>query len=341
MHENANLAFQRNETNTLINTILDVQPRSTARGAGKSNDEIVSELATSILSKLPDKLDMDTASETLFSKDSKGRVNSLTTVLGQEVDRFNNLLTVLKVSLETLNKAIAGFVVMSEEMERIYKSFLNNQVPSLWAGAAYPSLKPLGSWVKDLVLRTAFIDAWIRRGQPKSFWISGFFFPQGFLTGTLQNHARKYNLPIDELSFHFTVLPCYRDQAVVIEALKTIQFGQQLPMDIQLPTPEDGVLVHGMYMDASRWDDEDMVVEDALPRQMNPILPVVHFEPHQNYYPSQALYQAPLYKTGARAGTLSTTGHSTNFVVTVLLPSKRPSDYWISKGSALLCQLNE
>uniref|UniRef100_A0A8C5LU47 Dynein axonemal heavy chain 6 n=1 Tax=Leptobrachium leishanense TaxID=445787 RepID=A0A8C5LU47_9ANUR len=308
MHENANLAFQRKETSTLINTILDVQPRSAARGAGKSNDEIVSELATSILSKLPDKLDMEAASEILFMKDSKGRVNSLTTVLGQEVDRFNNLLKVVKNSLETLNKAIAGFVVMSEEMESIYKSFLNNQVPSLWADAAYPSLKPLGSWVKDLMLRTAFIDAWIRIGQPKSFWISGFFFPQGFLTGTLQNHARKYNLPIDELNFHYNVLPYYRDQGAVIEALKTIQFGEELPMDAQLPSPEDGVLVHGMYMDASRWDDEDMVIEDALPRQMNPMLPVVHFEPRQNYQPSNTLYQAPLYKTGSRAGTLSTTG---------------------------------
>ncbi|XP_075717900.1 dynein axonemal heavy chain 6 [Rhinoderma darwinii] len=341
MHENANLAFQRTETSTLINTILDVQPRSTSRGAGKSNDEIVSELAASILSKLPDKLDMEAASEMLFTKDSKGRVSSLTTVLGQEVDRFNNLLKVLKSSLETLNKAIAGFVVMSEEMERIYKSFLNNQVPTLWADAAYPSLKPLGSWVKDLVLRTSFIDAWIRQDQPKSFWISGFFFPQGFLTGILQNHARKYNLPIDELSFHYNILPCYRDQAAVIEAIKTMKFGEELPMDKELPSPENGVLVHGLFMDASRWDDENMVIEDALPRQLNPMLPVVHFEPQQIYHPSSTLYQAPLYKTGARAGTLSTTGHSTNFVVTVLLPSKRPSDYWISKGSALLCQLNE
>ncbi|XP_040273964.1 dynein heavy chain 6, axonemal [Bufo bufo] len=341
MHENANLAFQRKETSTLISTILDVQPRSTSRGAGKSNDEIVSELAASILSKLPDKLDMEIASEVLFAKDSKGRVSSLTTVLGQEVDRFNNLLKVLKNSLETLNKAIAGFVVMSEEMERIYKSFLNNQVPILWSDAAYPSLKPLGSWVKDLLLRTSFIDAWIRQGQPKSFWISGFFFPQGFLTGVLQNHARKYNLPIDELSFHYSVLPCYRDQAAVIEAIKNMKFGEELPMDKELPTPEDGVFVHGMFMDASRWDDEKMVIEDALPRQMNSMLPVVHFEPRRNYHPSPKLYQAPLYKTGARAGTLSTTGHSTNFVVTVFLPSERPSDYWISKGAALLCQLND
>ncbi|CAL8388758.1 unnamed protein product [Arctogadus glacialis] len=112
-------------------------------------------------------------------------------------------------------------------------------------------------------------------------------------------------------------------------------------MDEELPAPEDGVLVHGMFMDACRWDDVAMAMEDALPREMNPPLPVVHFEPRLNYDPEPALYQSPLYKTSARAGTLSTTGHSTNFVVTVLLPTSRPSDYWISKASALLCQLNE
>lgn len=67
-------------------------------------------------------------------------------------------------------------------------------------------------------------------------------------------------------------------------------------------------MVHGMFMDASRWDDEDMVIEDAFHREMNPMLPVVHFEPQQNYVPDGSLYHAPLYKTSARAGTLSTTG---------------------------------
>ncbi|CAK7297493.1 Dynein axonemal heavy chain 6 [Vulpes lagopus] len=318
MHENANLVFQYKETNTLINTILEVQPRSSSGGEGKSNDEIVQELVASVQTRVPETLEMETASESLFVKDPQGRLNSLTTVLGQEVDRFN------RTSLETLNKAIAGLVVMSEEMEKVYNSFLNNQVPSLWSSTAYPSLKPLGSWVKDLILRTAFVDIYC-----------------GFLTGTLQNHARKYNLPIDELSFNYNIIPTYRDQAAVIEAARTVQFGQELPMDLELPSPEDGVLVHGMFMDASRWDNVEMVIEDALPGQMNPMLPVVHFEPRQNYVPNPTLYHSPLYKTGARAGTLSTTGHSTNFVVTVLLPSKRSKDYWIAKGSALLCQLNE
>uniref|UniRef100_A0A8C5D5F3 Uncharacterized protein n=1 Tax=Gouania willdenowi TaxID=441366 RepID=A0A8C5D5F3_GOUWI len=56
MHENANQAFQRQETTTLINTILEVNPRSSASLGEKSNDDIVSELAELILTKLPGRL---------------------------------------------------------------------------------------------------------------------------------------------------------------------------------------------------------------------------------------------------------------------------------------------
>ena len=49
--------------------------------------------------------------------------------------------------------------------------------------------------------------------------------------GVLQNHARRYNLPIDELDFRFNVVPTYRDQVAVCDALRTQPNSAKLDMD--------------------------------------------------------------------------------------------------------------
>lgn len=71
-----------------------------------------------------------------------------------------------------------------------------------------------------LLLIDCFFKVWVKWGQPNSFWLSGFFFPQGFMTGCLQTHARKYSTPIDELKVDFSVMKIYIDQEDVERAHK-------------------------------------------------------------------------------------------------------------------------
>uniref|UniRef100_A0A8C0G4N8 Dynein heavy chain C-terminal domain-containing protein n=1 Tax=Chelonoidis abingdonii TaxID=106734 RepID=A0A8C0G4N8_CHEAB len=52
-------------------------------------------------------------------------------------------------------------------------------------------------------------------------------------------------------------------------------------------------------------------------------------------------YECPLYRTPQRAGILLSTGLSTNFVTTVSLPTKRTSSHWVTRGVAMLCQLDD
>lgn len=103
------------------------------------------------------------------------------------------------------NLYIMFHVVKHFSMLLLTVALMRTQVPELWSAVAYPSLKPLASWVKDYHQRISFMRDWLTAGVPKCFWLPGFFFPQGFMTGVLQMHARKYSIPIDTLSFGFQV----------------------------------------------------------------------------------------------------------------------------------------
>ena len=109
---------------------------------------------------------------------------------------------------------------------------------------------------------------------------------------------------------------------------------------------DDGVLCSGMYLEGARvalsdggGDEEILQLKDQLPRQLVSKLPVIHFLPEPNHVINETYYVCPVYKVSTRQGVLSTTGISTNFVVSIELPrGSQTSSYWILRGTAALLQ---
>ena len=343
LHANADISCQSKEAALIISTLIEIQPSGggggggggSGEGATKSQDQIIYEMAEDLLKRLPEQIDVERAHPSCVEVTAAGTMISLGTVMLQEVDQFNRLLRIVEGSLKELRRAIKGEVVMSATMEAMFSSFTFNLVPKNWRDKGYLSLKPLSSYFSDLIARIDFMRDWCYNGMPKSFWVSGLFFPQGFITGVYQTHSRLHGIPIDRIKFKFNPL---QNAARRSSAAGT---SGALPSASELPAVASGVYVHGFFLDGAAWRNN--MLQESTPGQLFDALPPIHLEPVLTDTPNPPnCYECPLYKVSTRAGVLSTTGVSTNFILQLQLPSPPdvPPSHWINRGVGALCMLD-
>lgn len=154
-----------------------------------------------------------------------------------------------------------------------------------------------------------------------NYIIIGFSFPQAFLTSALQNFARLKKYPIDKLTFGFTIL----------DGIKHTDIKEK---------PETGVYVYGSFLEGARWNHSTHLLDDSFPKELYVDFPIIHLNPiYERVAPTTGIYECPLYKVLSRKGTLSTTGHSTNFVLMLEIPSSLLQNYWIKAGVAMFLSL--
>lgn len=150
-HANAAITKNLNETNSTLDAILLTQAQAGGGGDG-DQDARVNTIANNILSDVPKPFDVKAAEK----KYPVRYEQSMNTVLTQELIRFNGLIRTLRQSLEDMKRAIKGEVLLSAELESALFQILDGKVPALWLKKSFPSLKPLGGFIKDLKERLEF-----------------------------------------------------------------------------------------------------------------------------------------------------------------------------------------
>lgn len=107
------------------------------------------------------------------------------------------------------------------------------------------------------------MNLWMKKGHPNAFWLSGFFFPHGFVTGVLQAFARKHTKAIDFLKFKFNCLDL-RTERRAAQKSKAEAGGDatkgSCSLDINdeeliTKAPTDGVYIYGLYIESGAWSE--------------------------------------------------------------------------------------
>ncbi|KAL0227388.1 hypothetical protein P9112_014712 [Eukaryota sp. TZLM1-RC] len=308
LHLNADITFRTNQCNTILDTILAVQPKDSAAGGELTREEIADKMSHDMLRNLPDDF---VSHEVEGQLQRLGRMKPLTIFLRQEVERLQRVISKVRKELGELLLAITGTIVMSQSLQDILTAITDGKVPPEWTKISWNS-PTLGFWLTDLDSRHRQLFSWLTEGRPLSFWLGGFFNPQGFLTSTKQEIARAHQgWALDTLHIQTTV-------------------KNLVPSDLKQEhklNPGEGVYIHGLTLEGARWDrDLGKLAEQKL-KELTCPLPVLYVTASDTPLGGQPTYTCPVFFGRNRQ----------DHVFDVELPTSKNPNHWTIRGTALLC----
>lgn len=232
-------------------------------------------------------------------------------------------MTTVKTTLSGLKQAIDGEIIMTNQLQDSLNSIFDAVPPKHWfidpSGAQYAwNLPSLGLWFQGMLDREEQLSTWINNTRPFTYWMTGFFNPQGFLTAARQEVTRRHKAEQWAL-----------DDVVLIT---TVQ-DQSNPAKIKSP-PDEGVYIHGLFLEGAAWNKDKKEVIEATPKEMYCPMPVIHVtavtsEAEKRIYSRGDFYECPVYTVPKRNGLA--------YIFNAKLPSAKPNRHWVLRGVAMLC----
>jgi len=271
LHPNADLTYRLKEAPEMIATIIETQPKDSGGGGGKSMDEIVKDLCTELLEKLPpDFVEEIFRAQIVKLKGppntpDKGFGAPLNIFLFQELQRLQIILGIVRTNLKNIAMAIDGTVVMTTELMADLNFLFDARVPIGWtndaSGQEISWLMPnLGGWFTGLTERYTMLNNWLEngRGVMKAYWLTGFTNAQGFLTGMRQEVTRqnkKSQWALDDVISHTEILPH--------------------DMERVRDVPDEGQNIWGLFVEGGRWSRQDARLEEPEPKKLFMAMPAI------------------------------------------------------------------
>uniref|UniRef100_A0A3B3TNK4 Dynein axonemal heavy chain 10 n=1 Tax=Poecilia latipinna TaxID=48699 RepID=A0A3B3TNK4_9TELE len=302
LHSNAEIGYYTLAVKELWSHLIDLQPQSGESSGSITREEQISQVAQDIQNKLPELFDMD-----VIRKKFGTGISPTTVVLLQEIERFNKLVVRMQLSLAELQRALAGEVGMSSELDEVARALFNGHIPGIWKKLAPETLKSLGNWMIHFKRRYELYYYWVHDGEPKIMWLSGLHIPESYLTALVQAACRKNGWPLD-LSTLYTEVTQFRSEDEILDR------------------PRKGCFVSGLYLEGADWDIENNCLMKSKPKDLVVELPILRIIPIETcHLRLQNTLKTPVYTTSMRRNAmgvglvfeadLSTTLHLSHWVL--------------------------
>jgi dynein heavy chain, axonemal len=188
LHPNADISCQTKVSQSMLDTIMSIQPKDSNAGGGETREDAVKRMANDLLSKLPESFDRN---RTKIMIQKQGGIKPLNIFLSQEIDRMQSVISLVKSTLGDLKLAIDGTIIMASALQNALDALYDARVPDTWVKISWQS-STLGLWYSEFLARAAQYQTWLYDGRPLVFWLSGLFNPQGFLTAIRQEITRAH-----------------------------------------------------------------------------------------------------------------------------------------------------
>ncbi|XP_030648846.1 dynein heavy chain 10, axonemal [Chanos chanos] len=307
LHPNAEIGYYTQAARDMWTHLIELQPQTGESGGGISRDEYITQVARDIQNKLPKVFDLD-----VIRKKFGLEISPTSVVLLQELERFNKLILRMIRSLAELQRALAGEVGMSSELDEVARSLFNGQIPSIWRKLAPDTLKSLGNWMIHFKMRYDQYNSWVDNGEPTVIWLSGLHIPESYLTALVQATCRKNGWPLDRSTLY-------------------TQVTQYSTEDQVKSSPGQGCFVSGLYLEGADWDIEQGCLVRSKPKELVvqlPILKVIPIEAHR--LKLQNTLRTPVYTTSMRRNAMGV-----GLVFEADLFTTKHISHWVLQGVCL------
>ncbi|KAM9056172.1 dynein axonemal heavy chain 10 isoform 4-T4 [Megaptera novaeangliae] len=307
LHLNAETGYYTQAARDMWSHLLELQPQTGESSAGISRDEYIGHVAQDIENKMPKVFDLD-----LVRKHLGTAVSPASVVLLQELERFNKLVIRMSTSLAELQRALAGEVGMSSELDDVARSLFLGQIPNIWRKLAPDTVKSLGNWMPYFLRRFSQYATWVTESEPSVMWLSGLHIPESYLTALVQATCRRNGWPLDRSTL-FTQVTKFQDADEVNE-----RAGQ-------------GCFVSGLYLEGADWDIEKGCLIKSKSKVLVvdlPILKIIPIEAHR--LKLQNTFRTPVYTTSTRRNAMGV-----GLVFEADLFTTKHISHWVLQGVCL------